>query len=391
MTTRRRVCVVIGSRANYASIRSALVAIDRHEQLDLLVVVAASAVLDRYGSVEDIIVRDGFEPVARVHMVVEGETPLTMAKSAGLGLLELPTVFDVLQPHVVITIGDRFETMATTLAAAYMNIPLAHTMGGEVSGSIDESIRHATTKFAHVHFPASAEAQQRIVRLGESPERVHLVGCPRIDMTAEVLARNHPSSVAELISSLTAGDGVGARLKGEEPFLLVSQHPVTTEYGSGERQVLETLAALEELSMPTLMLWPNADAGADDVSRGIRKFRERGAGFPLHVFKNLPPETYIRLMAASACVIGNSSSAIREGAFIGSPAVNIGSRQQGRERSANVIDVGHDKAEIVAAVRSQIEHGPYPPSSLYGDGTAGDQIASVLAQCALDTDKRLTY
>ena len=195
----RKICVVIGSRANYSSIKSAMQAIQAHPDLELQVVVGASAVLDRYGSVVNLIEKDGFKPAAKVYMLIEGENPATMAKSTGLGLLELPTIFDQLQPDVVLTVGDRFETMATTLAAAYMNIPLAHTMGGEVTGTIDESIRHAVTKFAHIHFPACSEAKERIIKLGERPEDVYLVGCPRIDLVAEVLAK-HKNGVGQTSS-----------------------------------------------------------------------------------------------------------------------------------------------------------------------------------------------
>src|SRR5579862_484260 len=190
----RKVCVVVGSRANYSSIKSAMRAIQAHPDLELQVIASASAVLDRYGSVVKLIEEDGFKAAAKVFMLVEGETPATMAKSTGLGLIELPTLFEQLQPDIVLTVGDRFETMATTLAAAYMNIPLAHTMGGEVSGTIDESIRHAVTKFAHLHFPACSDARERILKLGERPEDIHLVGCPRIDLVAEILkAKNGPS------------------------------------------------------------------------------------------------------------------------------------------------------------------------------------------------------
>ena len=171
----KKVCVVVGSRANYSSIKSAMRAIDEHPDLELQLVVGASALLDRYGSVVDLIERDGFEADERVFMLIEGETPSTMAKSTGLGLLELPTAFERLQPDVVITVGDRFETMATALAATYMNIPLAHTMGGEVSGNIDESIRHAVTKFAHVHFPASQGAARADRQARRGPE----TGAPR--------------------------------------------------------------------------------------------------------------------------------------------------------------------------------------------------------------------
>src|SRR6185436_20437383 len=158
----RRVCIFIGSRANYSSIKSVMRAVRAHPDLKLQLIVGASALLDRFGSVVDVIEADGFTPDARVTMIVEGETPATMAKSTGLGLLELPTMFELLKPDVVLSVGDRFETMSTAIAAAYMNIPLAHTMGGEISGTIDESIRHAVTKLAHLHFPANRAAADRI-------------------------------------------------------------------------------------------------------------------------------------------------------------------------------------------------------------------------------------
>ena len=225
----KKICVVIGSRANYSSIKSAMRAIQNHPDLELQIIVGASAILDRYGAVIHLIEDDGFTPSARFHMLIEGETPATMAKSTGLGLLELPTLFEQLKPDVVITVGDRFETMATTLAAAYMNIPVAHTMGGEVSGTIDESIRHAVTKFAHIHFPACEGARLRIIRLGERPEHIHMVGCPRIDLVAEILDATEISLESALFDK-----GVGERLNLDQPFVLVSQHPVTTEYGTGE-------------------------------------------------------------------------------------------------------------------------------------------------------------
>ena len=170
----RKICVVVGSRANYSSIKSVMAAVKKHPKLKLQLVVGASALLDRYGAVVQVMEADGFVPDATVHMLVEGETPLTMAKSTGLGLLELATVFDRLKPDIVVTVGDRFETLATAIAATYMNIPLAHTMGGEVSGTIDESIRHAVTKLAHLHFPANQGAAKRIIRMGEEIGRAHV-------------------------------------------------------------------------------------------------------------------------------------------------------------------------------------------------------------------------
>ncbi len=381
----RKICVVVGSRANYSSIKSAMRAIEDHKDLELQLVLGASALLDRYGTVANQIKKDGFIPKAEVYMLIEGETPTTMAKSTGVGLMELPTVFDRLSPDIVLTVGDRFETMATTLAAAYMNLPVAHTMGGEVTGTIDESIRHAVTKFAHIHFPASKDAMERIIKLGERKQDVYLVGCPRVDLVSEILKTKD----SDLNKSLK--EGVGAEININEPFLLVSQHPVTTEYGEAESQILETLKAVKKINIPTVVLWPNADAGSDDIARGMRKWREKGLDSKMHFYKNLPVNHYIYLMKKTSCLIGNSSSGIREGAFIGTPVVNIGSRQDTRERGNNVIDVSSDENQILNAVQTQIDHGRYDSQDIYGDGNAGTQIAEILSSCDWKIQKRIVY
>jgi len=382
----KRICVVVGSRANYSSIKSAMRAIKAHPALELQLVVGASALLDRYGSVVDLIERDGFTPDARVHMLIEGETPVTMAMSTGVGLIELPQIFSRLAPDVVLTVGDRFETMATTLAAAYMNIPIAHTMGGEVSGTIDESIRHAVTKFAHIHFPASAGAAERIARLGEPRDMIFQVGCPRVDLVAEIL------SDQDGLNGHLFDRGVGDQFDLSKPFVLVSQHPVTTEYGQSERQINETLEAVRAVESPAIVLWPNADAGSDDTARGIRKLREHGRAEYMHFFKNLPTAVYIRLMQKTSCLVGNSSSGIREASYIGTPVVNIGTRQNGREHGDNVLHVGHDRSAITDAIRQQQKHGPWPSQNIYGDGQSGDRIAEVLAGLgSVQVQKRITY
>jgi UDP-hydrolysing UDP-N-acetyl-D-glucosamine 2-epimerase len=383
----RKICIVVGSRANYSSIKSVMCAVRAHPDLKLQLIVGASALLDRFGSVVDVIEADGFEPDAKVTMIVEGETPGTMAKSTGLGLLELPTIFGMLKPDMVVSVGDRFETMATAVAAAYMNIPLAHTMGGEISGTIDESIRHAVTKLSHLHFPANQQAADRIIRMGEDPQAVHVVGCPRIDLVAEIARGNGHLESPDWLER----EGVGAHITLDTPFLLVSQHPVTTEYGEGEAQIVETLMALHELQMPTIMLWPNADAGSEDVSRGMRKFRETHKPEYIRFYKNFPIETYVRLMLSCGCAIGNSSAPLREGAFVGVPTVNIGTRQQGRDRADNVVDAGYDRREIVAAVKQQLAHGRYASNHLYGDGGAGARIAKILVDAPLRVQKRLSY
>ncbi len=382
----KKICVVIGSRANYSSIKSALYAIKSHPLLKLELVVGASALLDRYGKVIDLISMDGFKIAATFHMLVEGGNPVTMAKSTGLGIIELTNIFEQLKPDVVLTVGDRFETMSTTLAAAYMNIVIAHTMGGEVSGTIDESIRHAVTKFAHIHFPACEGAKQRIIKLGERPEDVHTVGCPRIDLISESLNNATNMNKPKLFNK-----GVGAVLDINEPFLLVSQHPVTTEFGEGQRQIISTLEAIKEINIPAIILWPNADAGSDDIARGIRQWRESKLDSNMHFFKNLPIEEYVLLMKETKCLVGNSSSGIREGAFIGTPVVNIGSRQNNRDRGRNVIDVDYDKSEIKDAIIKQIKNGHYVKEDIYGDGNAGKKIAEILATKNVNVQKCITY
>lgn len=384
----KRVTVVIGSRANYASIKSALVAMQRSKQIDLSIVVMASAVLERYGNVASIIERDGFKINERISSLVEGETPLSMAKSAGLGLIELTTVFDRLQPEVIFTIGDRYETISTAVAATYMNIPLAHTMGGEVTGTIDESIRHAVTKFAHIHFPASKEAAERIIKLGENPESIFLVGCPRVDLVRELLEGVPKDNAFEDLMD----SGVGADLDFSQPFILVSQHPVTTEFANSQRDILETLQAVKNLGLQALVLWPNSDAGSDEISKGIRRWRESETSLKMRFYKNLPAETYLRLMDKTACLVGNSSSGIREGAYIGTPVVNIGSRQQGRERGLNVVDASPNKSSILEAISGQLDHGKYGRNDVYGDGRAGQRIAEIVATLEIvKIQKRIAF
>lgn len=187
--------------------------------------------------------------------------------------------------------------------------------------------------------------------------------------------------------------GVGGEFDIEkEKFLLVSQHPVTTEFGRNRQAVEETLYALLELAMPTIMLWPNADAGSDEISKGIRSFREKYQPEWLHLFTNLPFEVYMRLMSMTACLIGNSSSAVREGSFIGTPAVDVGSRQQKRMKGANLLEVPSDRNAIGEAIRKQLANGPYDSEALYGDGTAGRKIADILAKTeVLSVQKVINY
>lgn len=377
----RKVCVVVASRSNYGRIKSVLTAIRDHHDLQLQLVVGASALLHRFGKVIDVIQQDGFKVDATVYFIVEGENPTTMAKSTGLAISELSTIFENLKPDVVLTVADRFETIATAIAAAYMNIPLAHTQGGELTGNIDESVRHAITKFAHLHFPATPLSAQRLIKMGEDPRTVVTTGCPSIDILAG-LDLSLPKDI------FVRYGGVGSLLDPQKPYLVVLQHPVTTEFGDGVSQITQTLKAIEELRIQTVWLWPNVDAGSDDVSKGLRMFRETQNPDYMQFFRNFSVEDYARLINNCLCLVGNSSSGIREGAYLGIPVVNIGTRQQDRERAANVMDVDYHSAEIARAIEKQIAHGRYEPNHLYGDGKAGQRIVDVLATCGFKIQKR---
>lgn len=382
----RRVCVVVTARPSYSRVKTVIRAIHQHADLELQLVVAASALLDRYGRVERQILSDGFPVSARVFMVLEGENPTSMAKTTGIGILELATVFDNLTPDVVVSVADRYETLATATASSYMGIPLAHIQGGEVTGSIDERVRHAVTKLADLHFPATQLAAERIKRMGEDPSTVHVTGCPSIDIAASVEAANALSFDPYVMYS-----GVGPEPDLSNGFNVVMQHPVTTEHDDAERQVAQLLQAVMRVGVPVLWFWPNIDAGSDGSARGIRKFRERNPTAPLHFFKNMSPEHFIELLQHAQCIVGNSSVAIRECAFLGVPAVNIGTRQMDRERAQNVVDVGHDREEILKAIEKQRLVARYPRSNLYGDGTAGVRIANLLATERFTLSKRLAY
>jgi UDP-hydrolysing UDP-N-acetyl-D-glucosamine 2-epimerase len=382
----RKICVLVTARPSYSRIRSALFAIRDRPGLELQLVVAASALLDRYGNAIDTIKRDGFTPKHKVYMVLEGENLVTSAKSTGIGLSELATVFDNLGPDAVVTVGDRYETLATAVAASYMNIPVVHVQGGEVTGSIDEKVRHSVTKLSNLHLVSTKLARERVIKLGEDPATVVQTGCPSIDIAAEVTVRPELD-----FDPFEKYGGVGPRTDLSRGYLVVMQHPVTTEYEEARRQVEETLYAVKDFDRPVIWFWPNADAGSDGTSKGIRVFREKEKPENLHLFRNMFPEDFLRLLVNSTGIVGNSSVAIRECSYLGVPAVNIGSRQQGRERGRNVIDVEHDRRAISGAIERHIKRGKVPSDHLYGDGQAGARIADCLATADLKIEKRLTY
>jgi UDP-hydrolysing UDP-N-acetyl-D-glucosamine 2-epimerase len=383
---KRKICIVITARPSYSRIKSALTAIEKHPDLELQLVIAGSALLDRYGNAIDFIKRDGFKVAEKVFMVLEGENPTAMAKTTGLGVLELANVFYNLQPDAVVTIADRFETIATSIAAAYQNMPLIHIQGGEVSGNIDEKTRHANTKFADLHLVASDDARERVIKMGEDPETVINTGCPSIDLARSVM--NSPKLDFDPIEKY---GGVGAIIDWKNGYMVAMQHPETNRYDQAKSDITATITAVHESGIPTFWFWPNVDSGADGTSNGIRSYREKHQPKNIHFFKNMDSIDFLKLLKNSKCLVGNSSAGIRECSFLGVPVINIGNRQNRRLRGNNVTDIGYSKNDILNAIYNQSVAPHFPEEHVYGDGYSGQRIADVIAATPLSYFKTITY
>jgi UDP-hydrolysing UDP-N-acetyl-D-glucosamine 2-epimerase len=382
---KRKICVVLTARASYAKIKPIIQNLQNRPDIELQIICAASAVLDRFGNTIEMVKADGFTVNESIHFLIEGEDLLTTTKSTGLGLVEFAGAFNRLKPHVVLVMADRYEVLSAAIAASFQNIPLAHVQGGEVSGNIDEKVRHAVTKLADLHFPATERARDWIVRMGEDPSRVFLSGCPSIDLAKAAV--DSPELGFDLYKKY---GGVGARPPLDNGYIIVMQHAVTTEPEQSRTHVNETLLAVNDIESTILWFWPNPDAGSDDVSKAIRAFRENHNPKHIHFIKNMAPQDFLKLLHNSEGIIGNSSAAIREASFFGVPAINIGSRQENRERGFNVVDVPYDHIEIKNAAKDHF-NGRKPPSFLYGDGNAGKKIADILAKTPLTYYKEINY
>ncbi len=380
---RRKVCVVLVDRANYGRLKPVMQAIAAQPELELQTIAAGTMVLERFDLPVQIVKRDGFKIDGEVYLELEGSTPATMAKSVGFAVIEFASEFQRLKPDIVLLIGDRYEALGAAIAAAYMNICIAHVQGGEVSGSIDESSRHAISKYAHFHFPSTKRSAEYLIRMGERPDTILAVGCPSSDI-ARALDR---SLSPEVINSI----GSGAHIDVSRPYLLTLFHPTTTEYGGERKQMEELLSALEMLRQPTLLLWPNIDAGADHISKAIRVFRDHNKPSWLRAVTNLSPENYLRVLSNAACAIGNSSSFVRDASYFGTPVVLVGNRQDGRETDIHVKPSPPLSHKLALTIQKQLDHGRYAPSILYGDGHVSGRIARGLATLTPYVQKRLHY
>ncbi len=381
----KKVCVVVNSRANYARVKSLLLSINKSKRLKLILVVGASATLFRFGEVDKVIKKDKFIIEEKLFSVVEGDDLIGMSKTIGLSIIELSNILRKKKPDLVVAIADRYENLSVAIAASYMNIPVAHIQGGETTGSIDEKVRHAITKMSDLHFVSTKRAKKFVIKMGEVKSSVFMTGCPSIDLT-KLKSYSLPKNFFKKIGS-------GANFNSNENYILVVQHPVTTEFKNAGDQINQTIEAIKmvnkRINFKVIWLWPNIDAGSDIFSKKIRMFKETNPNYVRFV-KNFTPEDYIRVMKNCKCIVGNSSSGIREASFLGIPSVNIGTRQSDRERGPNVKDVAYEKKEIFLSILKQIGK-KFQKSLIYGKGDAGIKITKIIEKTNLKISKKLNY
>ena len=385
----KKICFVIFSSANYNSVRSVIAECKKSKRFNLQIIVGASATQDKFGDVYNRILRDGFKVNFKIENQFSSSELKSMVKTTGLGLIELSECFSKLKPDIVFTVGDRHETISTAIAASYMNILVAHTMGGEVTGTIDENVRHAITKLSHIHFVSNKDSMNRVIKLGEHKKYVFNVGCPRNDLIKKIISKKNFGDEFKFISKNGVGDM--DNISQFDDYFVILYHPVTTDIDVNKIAMQNILKATQKFNIKNIIIWPNADAGSDEISKQIRIFREKRLLKNFKILKNLPIEYYIPLIKNSKCLVGNSSSAIRDGAFIGVPSVNVGQRQNNRLRSKNVIQSSNELKEIQKKIK--IQYGKkFKSSKLYGSGNTGKNVVRILKQLKkFSTQKNITF
>src|SRR4051812_20043761 len=385
---KRRICFPITSRAYYGRSQLLMKKLQEHPAIELELMLGGSILLDKYSRhIADDIEAGGFTISTSLFNVIEGGNHVAMAKTACLTALEFTNGFHAADPDIVVICGDRFEQLAIAMAAAYLNKTIAHIEGGDLTGSIDESVRHAVTKLAHIHFVTNDDAKRRVLAMGEDPEYVFNTGSLDVERVAclESIAGN----AADITTAELSTYGVGHDVDVTRPFLTVIQHPVTTE--ADNRKHLETtFRALADLDMPVVWFWPNPDAGTAEMAEVLRHFREHheAATEKMRFITNVPADQFIALLRRTACVVGNSSAGIKECSFLGTPVVDIGGRQQGRLSAEHVVRTGYGVEDIRRAVTQQLRHGRFAPSHIYYKPDTSQAMVDVLTSIDLYTQKR---
>ncbi|KAM7010133.1 LOW QUALITY PROTEIN: bifunctional UDP-N-acetylglucosamine 2-epimerase/N-acetylmannosamine kinase-like [Tautogolabrus adspersus] len=378
-----RVCVATCNRADYSKLAPIMVGIKSHpDEFELEVVVLGSHLIDDYGSTIRMIEQDDFDISSKLHTIVRGEDEAAMVESVGLALVKLPDVLQRLRPDILIIHGDRFDALALATAAALMNIRILHVEGGEVSGTIDDSIRHAISKLAHYHACCTRTAEQHLIAMCEDHSRILLAGCPSYD---KLLSTSRREDYMDVIKSWL-GDNVQ-----DHDYIVALQHPVTTDIQHSIKIYGLMLDALISFNKKTLILFPNIDAGSKEMVRVMRK-----KGIEQHpnfrAVKHIPFEQFIQLVCHAGCMIGNSSCGVREAGAFGTPVINLGSRQTGRETGENVLHVRDADSQNKIYHALELQFGKrYPCSKIYGDGNAVPRILKFLRTINLDEPLQKTF
>ncbi|XP_041838099.1 bifunctional UDP-N-acetylglucosamine 2-epimerase/N-acetylmannosamine kinase isoform X3 [Melanotaenia boesemani] len=378
-----RVCVATCNRADYSKLAPIMFGIKSHpDEFDLEVVVLGSHLIDDYGNTFRMIEQDDFDIGSKLHTIVRGEDEAAMVESVGLALVKLPDVLQRLRPDILVVHGDRFDALALATAAALMNIRILHLEGGEVSGTIDDSIRHAISKLAHYHACCTRMAEQHLIAMCEDHSRILLAGCPSYD---KLLLTHHRDDYMDIIKSWL-GDKVQ-----DHDYIVALQHPVTTDIQHSIKIYGLMLDALLSFNKRTLILFPNIDAGSKEMVRVMRK-----KGIEQHpnfrAVKHIPFEQFIQLVCHAGCMIGNSSCGVREAGAFGTPVINLGTRQTGRETGENVLHVRDADTQNKIYHALELQFGKrYPCSKIYGDGNAVSRILKFLHTIDLDEPLQKTF
>tara|TARA_B100001093_G_C26836457_1_gene1018551 strand:+ start:1288 stop:2454 length:1167 start_codon:yes stop_codon:yes gene_type:complete len=385
----KKLCFVIFSSANYNSIKSVIFEAKKDKQFNTQIIVGSSATRDKYGDVYNRMIKDGLKINYKIENQLGANELTSMVKTTGLAMIELSECFKKLKPDIVFTVGDRHETISTAITASYMNILVAHTMGGEITGTIDETVRHAITKLSNIHFVSNEDAKKRVIKLGENKKYVFNVGCPRNDTIKKILQKKKFNNEFKKISSLGVGDL--EKLTEKDSYFVVLHHPVTTEIKVNKHSIRSIIHSINTFKLKNIIIWPNSDAGSEDISKEIRIYREKGILKNTKILKNLPIELYIPLIKNSKCFIGNSSSAIRDGSFLGIPAVNVGNRQNGRLKYSNVKNSPNDKKKIIQNIKLNFGK-KFKRSNMYGNGEASKKIIKILKKLKkFSSQKQIQY
>ena len=387
---KKKLAVIINNRANYARIKSFLLKANKERIIKLEIILGASALVEKFRNLEQQLRKDGLHVSKKIYSIVEGDRPVTMAKTTAIQISELANLFENIKPDFVLAIADRYETLSVAVASSYMNIPLLHLQGGEITGSIDESVRHAISKFANVHFPATLQSKKNLIKMGENPNYIFNVGCPSIDLVKKI--KKIKKSLYDILYKYKFSGQSEVDLKKIKDYIIVVQHSVTTSFTETRKQILETIKAVAELNIYSIWLWPNVDSGSDIISKELRKAREKKKLLKTIFLKNISPEDFLIMLNNSRCIVGNSSVGIRESSFLGIPSVNIGDRQNGREKSVNVVQVKYAFNQILKSINIQCERKKYRSSKLYGNGNASNLMINIIKKLDIkNTQKKLYY